>query len=405
MIDTTPLRQKLLDLAISGKLVPRTGEWKTVRLGEVCDVRDGTHDSPKYFSKGFPLMTSKNFSKGFEDFSDVKFISKSDSDEINKRSKVDVGDIVMPMIGTIGSPVIIRSKRPFAIKNVALIKFNTSSPLNQFIKIILESSYFEGVISAKNRGNTQKFITLGDLRRTIIPLPPLAEQKRIVARLEELLALEREIAADGAALDDLLAAARRKILSLAIEGKLGTSAECRVQSAKWKTVKLGEIGEFSGGHTPSTTNEAFWGGKCLWVTSKDMKRKYIDDTLIKLTDEGASELTIYAPGALIMTTRSGILRRTFPIAINTKPCTVNQDQKVLRVNKQVNVEYLYTALSALEPLILTDHVKSGTTVESIIWKKFMELPIPLPPLAEQKAIVARVEELLKIVDAMRGAAE
>ena len=122
MIDTTPLRQKLLDLAISGKLVPRTGEWKTVRLGEVCDVRDGTHDSPKYFSKGFPLMTSKNFSKGFEDFSDVKFISKSDFDEINKRSKVDVGDIVMPMIGTIGSPVIIRSKRPFAIKNVALIK-------------------------------------------------------------------------------------------------------------------------------------------------------------------------------------------------------------------------------------------------------------------------------------------
>src|SRR5262249_7974376 len=75
-------------------------------LGEVCDVRDGTHDSPKYVREGYPLITSKNLKNGFIDFTSVNLISREDLDAINKRSKVDAGDILMPMIGTIGNPVI-----------------------------------------------------------------------------------------------------------------------------------------------------------------------------------------------------------------------------------------------------------------------------------------------------------
>ncbi len=76
-------------------------------LGQLCDVRDGTHDSPVYVEDGFPLLTSKNFTSGRIDFEGARKISEKDYIQINKRSKVDVGDIVMPMIGTIGSPVII----------------------------------------------------------------------------------------------------------------------------------------------------------------------------------------------------------------------------------------------------------------------------------------------------------
>ena len=57
------------------------------------------------------------------------------------------------------------------------------------------------------------------------------------------------------------------------------------------------------------------------------------------------------------------------------------------------IEYVYLTLKSLEPIILSDYKKSGTTVESIIWNKFVDLPIPLPPLNEQKRIVKRVEEL------------
>ena len=71
--------------------------------------------------RGFSLVTSKNLKDGFVDLSNVQLISKEDFNEINKRSKVDHEDILMPMIGTIGNPVYIDDTKPkFAIKNVAL---------------------------------------------------------------------------------------------------------------------------------------------------------------------------------------------------------------------------------------------------------------------------------------------
>ena len=144
--------------------------WQFKLLSDVCDVRDGTHDSPEYVDSGFPLLTSKNFTNGFVDFSEVNLISKKDFDAINQRSKVDVGDIVMPMIGTIGHPVIIDTDRLFAIKNVALIKFANSPVSNIFVREILNSDYFRNVVDEKNRGNTQKFIALGDIRKIRIPI-------------------------------------------------------------------------------------------------------------------------------------------------------------------------------------------------------------------------------------------
>lgn len=154
-------------------------------LGKVCDVRDGTHDSPKYCSEGYPLLTSKNFTDGGVDFKGANFISEKDYFAINQRSKVDVGDIVMPMIGTIGHPVIIDTQKPFAIKNVALIKFAKSKFLNVFIRAILDSDYFSAIITSKNRGNTQKFIALGDIRAIEIPQVPYEIQKQFARFIEQ----------------------------------------------------------------------------------------------------------------------------------------------------------------------------------------------------------------------------
>ena len=158
-----------------------------VRLGDICDVRDGTHDSPKYHDSGYPLVTSKNLSKGFVDFTDCNLISKEDYDKINIRSKVDVGDILMPMIGTVGNPVIVQIEPEFAIKNVALIKFyKDSRVLNKYIKVLLESNYFDRTVLSKIRGGTQKFISLNDIRRLEIILPPISEQLEIVDRIEKV---------------------------------------------------------------------------------------------------------------------------------------------------------------------------------------------------------------------------
>ena len=97
-----------------------TNTWEQRKLNDISDVRDGTHDSPKYQSWGHPFVTSKNIKNGFINYDDIQYISDDDFEEINKRSKVDVNDILMGMIGTIGNMALIRTEPDFAIKNVAL---------------------------------------------------------------------------------------------------------------------------------------------------------------------------------------------------------------------------------------------------------------------------------------------
>src|SRR5690606_9492420 len=94
-------------------------KWDIKIMSEVYDVRDGTHDSPKYQDEGYPLITSKNLKDGIITFDKIKYISEEDYISINKRSKVDIGDVLFAMIGTIGNPTVITEEPNYAIKNVA----------------------------------------------------------------------------------------------------------------------------------------------------------------------------------------------------------------------------------------------------------------------------------------------
>ena len=157
------------------------------QLGKVCDVRDGTHDSPEYYDVGYPLVTSKNVTGGKIDLSECNLISEDDYKKICERSKVDRGDIIMPMIGTVGKPVIVNAEPMFAIKNVALIKFTPDSLVtNIYIKTLLESDYFDRAVLDKIRGGTQKFIALGDIRKLEIILPDLKHQQCFSAFVERV---------------------------------------------------------------------------------------------------------------------------------------------------------------------------------------------------------------------------
>ena len=185
IIDSRQHEIDLLDELIKARFVEVFGDmvlnpngWDQYQLGEVCDVRDGTHDSPQYYSEGYPLVTSKNLSGGKIDLTDCSLICEDDYQKINQRSKVDYGDILMPMIGTVGNPVIVDLEPEFAIKNVALIKFKEDSKvLNIFVKTLLQSDYFDNAVISKVRGGTQKFISLGDIRKLEICLPPIEVQE------------------------------------------------------------------------------------------------------------------------------------------------------------------------------------------------------------------------------------
>ena len=171
---------------------PITNEkgWEVKKLGEICDVRDGTHDSPKYLGHSdYVLITSKNItSDGNIDFSTANYISKEDYDAINKRSFVERGDIIMAMIGTIGKPIIVKNMdRHFCIKNVALIKFRGSTQVvNSYIQALLNNAIFGIYIQSLNKGGTQKFIALGTIRSLQTPIPPLPLQQEFADKIEAI---------------------------------------------------------------------------------------------------------------------------------------------------------------------------------------------------------------------------
>ena len=162
--------------------------WEWVRLNDVLDVRDGTHDTPKYVDSGYPLITSKNIYTGRLSFDDVKYISAEDHQKISERSKVDVGDILFAMIGSIGNPVIVDCDTEFSIKNVALFKYHLAGkPDNRYLYYFL--THAQENMKAISSGAVQSFVSLGFLRTYLFPLPPIAEQHRIVAKIDQLMSL------------------------------------------------------------------------------------------------------------------------------------------------------------------------------------------------------------------------
>ena len=162
--------------------------WKWCRLSDVIDVRDGTHDSPKYVPVGIPLVTSKNLVNGVIDYSNVKCITQEDADKINARSMVDDDDILFAMIGSIGNPVLVKKDREFCIKNMALFKrfANTDISMRYVYWFLFYAQY---KLKKEASGGVQSFISLSRFREYLMPLPPVAEQNRIVAKLEEILPL------------------------------------------------------------------------------------------------------------------------------------------------------------------------------------------------------------------------
>jgi type I restriction enzyme, S subunit len=207
------LRQAVLAAATSGKLsedwrdeagngdaamfaidldrikIELPNSWQIERADSVCSsVRDGTHDTPKYVSDGIPLITSKNIRPAGIDFEDAQEISLADHKEISKRSKVDKGDILFSMIGSVGHVCLVETEREFSIKNVGLFKSNRSKIEPKFMFFWLQSPLFMRWLNPRLRGGNQKFASLGLLRESPVIVPPFPEQQEIVRRVEVLFA-------------------------------------------------------------------------------------------------------------------------------------------------------------------------------------------------------------------------
>ena len=172
-------------------------KWKYIPMRVFCTrVADGTHATPKPVNAGKKLVTSKNIVKGKLSLEDCYCISQDDFDEINRRSKVDLGDVLLSMIGTVGATCVIEIESDFAIKNVALLK-NKDLLHGKYLNYYLSTSEGQLLIRERLRGTTQQYIPLEDVRNLPIKVPcnpdKMKEIVNVLSAFDDKIELNRKM--------------------------------------------------------------------------------------------------------------------------------------------------------------------------------------------------------------------
>lgn len=391
--------------------IPET--WKWVRLGALIElVRGVTYKKNEIIKTGSPdavlVLRGGNVREGAISLdSDNVYVPKGIIQEAQLVRKNDV--VIVSSTGS--SKVIGRagvSEKTYS--DVAFGAFLTlcrSASLaldKRYLATYFQSSLYRTVIRNLAAGVNINNIKGDHLRDLVFPLPTLEEQQQIVRYLDENLAKIDQVTS---ALETHLEQTdkhKTSLIQAAITGRLTHQwrDQHSVSMASWKQVQLGKLGKWGGGGTPSKSKRSFWvGGTIRWITSKDMKTSEIVDTRDHITAKAVEESTanLYQGPAICVVMRSGILRRTLPIAKVNGEFTVNQDLKVLHVLADgVEPDFIYLAFLGHSDRILDVCSKSGTTVESIEFSKLKDYEIELPVLPEQQEIARILDEQLERIE-------
>jgi type I restriction enzyme S subunit len=165
-----------------------------------------------------------------------------------------------------------------------------------------------------------------------------------------------------------------------------------------RVATLGSLVKITGGGTPSKSVPDYYLGDIPWVTPKDLKQWFIDDSVDHITERAVAESTtaFVEPGAVLICIRSGVLAHTLPVAINRVRVTLNQDLKALVCGRELLPAYLARFLKWYSPQLL--QTVRGTTAHNLSMDVVRQIEVPLPTLPEQKRIAA----ILDAADALRA---
>ena len=359
-------------------------DWEQRKLNEIADVRDGTHDSPKYVQEGHPFITSKNVSNGFINYDEVQYITDVDYEEINKRSKVDVHDILMGMIGTIGNLALIRQKPDFAIKNVALIKY-TGDVDYQYLYQTLQVDCVTRQLFTGMDGGTQKFVSLKKIRELGIPFTEEQEQQKIgqyFENLDNLITLHQRKCDETKQL--------KKFMLQKMFPKNGEkNPEIRFEgfTDDWEQRKLDTVAKFSKGIGYSKGDLIETGTPIILYGR--LYTKY--ETSISDVDTyvEAKEGSVYSKGGEVIVPASGETAEDIARAatVDKSGILLGGDLNVVMPNEDINSAFLAISISNGNSQRELAKKAQGKSVVHIHNKEIRNLIVPFPIKAEQNRIV------------------
>ena len=419
--------------------------WMWVTLGSILNkLTDGTHKTPKYTSTGVKFVSVKDMSNGFLSLENTKYISEEEHKELYARCNPEKGDLILSKVGTTGVPAIVDTTEPFSLfVSVALLKFDCKCIDVEFLYYMLMSPLVQAQATENTRGVGNKNWVLDAIASTMVVLPPLVEQKRIVAKIEELLPYVDRYAAAYEKLEQFNAKfpedMKKSILQYAIQGKLveqreeeGTGEELyrQIQAEKKRLIKEGKIKkektlpEIAEDEIPFDIPESWkwvrigaltynWGQK-----TPDSRFCYIDvgsvnntshtlnkeNTVVEAKDASSRAKKIVKKGDVIFATIRPYLKNICIIDKNF-PCEpiASTAFAVMHCPEGLLNKYLYYYL--LSPTFMRfanarDKAK-GVAYPAIGEKDFFNGIIALPPVAEQKRIVAKLEEILPLCERLK----
>lgn len=427
--------------------------WDVAEAQEFClKVADGTHDSPKQVIVGKPLVTSKNIIGGRLDLNNTYNISDDDFAAINKRSKVDVNDVLFSMIGTVGQACLIIDEPDFAIKNVGLLK-NDNPYKAKWLYFYLTSPQAQALIKERLRGSTQQYLPLGEIRKFPIPYPSDTDElkdlvdflwglhskielnRQINQTLEQIAQAifkswfvdfepvkakveakaagrDPELAAmctisgkSEAELDQLPPAQYQQLAATAdlfpdelVESELGLIPEgWEVSTLKELTVKIGS------GATPRGGSGVYLHEGTALIRSQNVyDSEFVWDGLARISDSAAKQLSgveVKQDDVLLNITGASILR-TCVVVPNVLPARVNQHVAIIRAKAGIPARYIHLNLLQQKTKDFLMGLNAGASREAVTKGHIESVPTlkPSPEVlacfgAATDSVYSEVEQL------------
>ena len=485
MIDTQALRKKILDAAIRGKLtmqLPEDGNaddlYKEIQVEKQRLIKEGKIKKekplPEITKDDIPFDIPENWKWarwGNLSFSiqygfnapalqkgRIRMVRISDIQNnavawntvpyCNIEEKdipdylLEANDILFARTGgTVGKSYLVKEVPCESIYAGYLIRTRYSSNLvPSYMKYFMESQLYWDQLKEGTTATAQPNCNGQTLSKMLIPLPPLAEQKRIADKIDSAFSKLDLVDEEQKKLADNSQALRNKLIEFGIRGKLTEqlASDCNAETLyadiqkekqrlikegkikkekplpeiaendipfdipeNWKWVRLADVVEIRNGFTPSKTNPLFWKSKDIpWFTVFDKNKQ---GSFISSTEQYISNSAIGTSSDRIVPKDSVLLCCTASIgeyAYTLIDLTTNQQWNGLTPKdiKLLYSKYLFYWVQTKKKDMLDS--AGTTTFPFLSTKKLGMFVFPLPPLAEQKRIVEKLDQLLPLCDAM-----